>query len=297
MADQGQDDLRAGGSIVTLLTNLWQDNFVTGGIPYVVSPYSPPSPGSPVPFQNTVVQVPLPDFYNPAGDSIYSTGNSNDVPGNTQMDLLRFERDLAALESGPCRFRPITGVGIGPTFGNGYVGTLRPAVERSFSDMTAQRRLCRHCRRQSAAHRLSERLRGSRSVVGAVHDVRRRGLASRAAMGRSLHDQPLALDLSFAPDLGLEELPCAVGLGFQASYTFSKSIDDTSAVLGGFLNPRSGTILQASAQDPNNIRAEKAPSTFDITQAFSFSVIQEFRTRPRCRRHCALGTRLTRGGS
>jgi hypothetical protein len=64
-----------------------------------------------------------------------------------------------------------------------------------------------------------------------------------------------------------------LGLGFQTSYTFSKSIDDTSAAVGGLGQP-SGTIIQAAPQDPWNPGSDKGPSTFDVTHAFSSSVIQ-----------------------
>jgi hypothetical protein len=83
-------------------------------------------------------------------------------------------------------------------------------------------------------------------------------------------------------------------LGFQASYTFSKSLDDTSAVLGGFVSGSSGTVLQTSAQNPNDLRSEKGPSTFDVTHAFSFSAIQELPLE-RASLLRALGTRVSRG--
>ena len=59
----------------------------------------------------------------------------------------------------------------------------------------------------------------------------------------------------------------------QASYTYSKSLDDTSAVLGSLLGT-AGVILQTQPQNPWNPGAEKGPSTFDVTHAFSASVIQ-----------------------
>ena len=59
----------------------------------------------------------------------------------------------------------------------------------------------------------------------------------------------------------------------QASYTYSKSIDDTSAVLGGLLGA-SGTMLQTVPQNPWDPSAEKGPSTFDVTHVFAASVIQ-----------------------
>jgi hypothetical protein len=64
------------------------------------------------------------------------------------------------------------------------------------------------------------------------------------------------------------------GLGFQASYTFSKSIDDTSAVLGGVFSGAASTIL-TTPQNPRNVRGEKGPSTFDATHSFACSAIQE----------------------
>ena len=64
-----------------------------------------------------------------------------------------------------------------------------------------------------------------------------------------------------------------IGLNFAASYTFSKSIDDTSAVLGG-IPGSAGAILQTFAQNPLDERAEKGPSTFDVTHVFSVSVFQ-----------------------
>ncbi len=49
--------LHAGGSITTMLPNLWQDNFITGGIPLATSLYANALPGVPLPFQNRFVPV------------------------------------------------------------------------------------------------------------------------------------------------------------------------------------------------------------------------------------------------
>jgi len=65
------------------------------------------------------------------------------------------------------------------------------------------------------------------------------------------------------------------GLGFQVSYAFSKSLDDTSAVLGGFIAGASGALSQAAPQDPFHTRADKGPSTFDATHALNFSLFQD----------------------
>ena len=162
--------IRAGGAITTMLTNLFQCNFVTGGMPYVVTPYLTAVPGAPVPFSNSAVAVPLPDFYTPAGDLVYATGKSTDVPPNTEMDIPRFERDLAAL-SPDKQVRPVTGAGMDPNFRNGYIASYMAGVEHSFNDVTVNVRICRHCRYQAGPHRLSQCLWRSRSVLRPVLGV------------------------------------------------------------------------------------------------------------------------------
>ena len=63
------------------------------------------------------------------------------------------------------------------------------------------------------------------------------------------------------------------GTGLQVSYTYSKALDDTSSVMGGSI-AGAGVVLQTSSQDPWNPRAEKGPSTFDVTHVFTVSWIQ-----------------------
>ena len=46
--------LHAGGAITTIVPNLWQDNFLTGGIPLATSLYANALPNVPLPFQNSV---------------------------------------------------------------------------------------------------------------------------------------------------------------------------------------------------------------------------------------------------
>ncbi len=67
----------------------------------------------------------------------------------------------------------------------------------------------------------------------------------------------------------------ASGLGFQASYTFSKSIDDASAVVGGFIAGQSGAVAQTAPEDPFNARLDKGPSSFDVKHALAFSLFQD----------------------
>ncbi len=98
--------LHAAGSISTILPNLFQDNFATAGTPFVFIPYLSAAPGSPVAFENSVSRFDLPPAYTVGGQPIFATGNSRDVPPNTEMDVQRFQDDLAAVTPGH-QIRPL----------------------------------------------------------------------------------------------------------------------------------------------------------------------------------------------
>ena len=63
------------------------------------------------------------------------------------------------------------------------------------------------------------------------------------------------------------------GPGIQASFTWSKSIDDTSQVIGG--TGSTGAVAQGFPQNPFDNHPEKGPSSFDVTNKFSLSVDQD----------------------
>ncbi len=264
---------RAGGSISTILPNLWQDNVVTGGLPYVVTPLVTASPGSPIPFQNSVVSVALPQIYTPAGQVVFATGKSTDVAPNTEMDVLRFERDLAAL-SPDHQVRPLAVQSMSRSFRNGYIGSYTAGLERELGDVKV-----------SAAYVATVGVKLARidfpnGYGGAGPSVARYtlfdangqaqgGYGPIVLMSNRSHSTYHSLQTSASKN------SLRAGLGFQASYTFSKSIDDSSAVLGGVFSGVSSTILQTTPQNPFYLRGEKGPSTFDATHSFALSAIQE----------------------
>lgn len=263
---------RVGGSITTILPNLWQDNFIGGGTPYVVHSYVSAAPGLAVPFQNSVLTLRFPRFYSTDGDDIYASGSSMDVPPNTPLDVLRFERDLAASLPGN-QVRPLTGFSMAKNFQNGYIGTRTAGIERTISDVklsvsyvaTAGIKLVRLDYPNGYAG--ADPAHAPFTVFGA--DGSRMGFGPTYFIDNGSHSTYHALQT------GITKSSLRAGLGVQASYTYSKSMDDTSAVLGGFLSGSSGTLLQASAQNPANNRAEKAPSTFDVTHVFALTALQE----------------------
>ncbi|HWY05107.1 MAG TPA: TonB-dependent receptor [Candidatus Acidoferrum sp.] len=263
--------LHAGGAITTMIPNLWQDNFLTASIPFAFSPYITALPGVAVPFQDTFVPVNLPTAYTLQGQPVFRTGRSQDVAANTQIDLPRFQKDLDALTPGD-QVQLLTIVGIAKNFGNGYMGTWTTGLEHDFGDVklnvsyvaTAGIHLARVYSPNSyggadPAHAPFTQFNSAGQATG--------GFGQEQLMTSGSHSNYQSLQSSVSKN------SARAGLGLQASYTYSKSMDDTSAVLGGLFGT-AGTVLQTLPQDPWNPSAEKGPSTFDVNHVFSASVIQ-----------------------
>ncbi len=263
--------LHAGGSISTILPNLWQDNFLTAAIPYVFAPYITALPGVAVPFQNTFVPVNLPTAYTVQGQPIFATGRTQDVPANTEIDLPRFQNDLTALTPGH-QVQLLSITGIAKNFRNGYIGSWTAGIDHDFRDVKLNVSYVAttgiHLARVYSPNSYS----GAEPAFAPFTEFNSAGQATggygqELLMTTGSHSSYHSLQSSVSKN------SARAGLGLQASYTYSKSIDDTSAVLGGLFGT-AGVILQTLPQNPWNPSAEKGPSTFDVTHVFSASVIQ-----------------------
>src|ERR1022692_1921178 len=268
--------LHAGGGITTLLTNLYQDNVLTGGTPFVVYPRLTAAPGQFIPFGRTITPEQLPPVYTPSGSLVFASGDSKQVPGNTVMDVLRFEQDLAAL-SPDHQITPLSVFGMAQNFQNGYIGTWTAGVEQKLGGATLNAAYVGTAGIKlpvmdypngyigaDPASAPYTQFDSSGAIVG--------GYGSVVLMTNRSHSTYHSLQVSAQRDL------TASGLGFQASYTFSKSIDDTSAVFGGFVSGFSGAVNQTASQNPFDTRADKGPSNFDIQHALTFSLFQDLHT-------------------
>jgi hypothetical protein len=263
--------LHAGGALTTRLQNLWQENFLTASIPYVFNPYFTAQPGIPVPFSNTVVPEPLPPAYDIAGNQIFPNERSTDAKPNTIMDLQRYQDDVAAITPGHQTQLP-TLSGIARNFRNGSIASWTLSLEHDFHDFKA-----------SAGYVATEGIHlpyvfAPNSYTGAGPAFapftkfdsagnRIGGVSNISLIASDSHSSYHALQV------GVTKNSPRAGLGLQASYTYSKSIDDTSSVLGGSI-AGAGVVLQTYAQNPWNPRAEKGVSTFDVTHVFTVSWIQ-----------------------
>lgn len=281
----------AGGSIVTLVPNLWQDNSLTGAIPMAFSPYLAALPGAPVDFQNAVTSYDVPPLYTPQGNLVFPSADTKSVPANTEIDLQRFEDDLAAASPGK-QFHPLTIIGFTSNFRNGYVGTYSAGLEHSFGDLKVGADYVATI----GVHLPSEiypngfggaspgfapftNFNAAGQVVG--------GIANELLISSRSHSTFHSLQASAS------KTSARYGLGFSANYTLSKSLDDTSSVLGPGLSGAGNTQL-AIPQNPWDPGADKGPSTFDIRHILVFNAVEvlpfdrvEF-LRP-------LGTHLTSG--
>ena len=262
--------LHAGASIATLLPNLWQDNSLTAAIPYVFAPAIYAQPNEPINFQNQLVPLNLPTAYNIQGQPIFATGRTEDVPANTVFDYVRFQNDLNALAPGNVQLLGI--YGIAKDFGNGYVGSWTAGVDHDFHDF-----------KFSASYVATAGIHLPRFYNPNSYGGACQGFAPFTQFDSECHaiggfgPETIMTDGSHSSyhslQAGLTKNSARLGLGLQASYTYSKSLDDTSSVLGGLLGT-SGTVLQTGPQNPWEPWVEKGPSTFDVTHVFAASVIQ-----------------------
>lgn len=263
--------LHAGGAITSNVPNLWQDNFVTGGVPLATTLNTTALQGIPLSFSAAVVPVTLPDPYSTDGRLLFPNGDASHVAPNTQVDLMRYQNDLTDLTPGH-QVQLLSVAGIAQNFRNGYIGSWTAGIDHTFRDVTL-----------SVAYVATEGIHlaagyspNSYSGADPAHapftqfDAQGRaigGLGPESIMTSSAHSSYNSLQASVS-----KNSPRA-GLGLQASYTYGKSLDDTSTVLGGTFGA-SGVVLQTAPQNPWNQPAEKGPSTFDVRHVFAVSVIQ-----------------------
>ncbi len=246
--------------------NLWQDNFVTGNFPLVFQPVTTALPGIPVPFHNTAVPLALPPAYNINGQLLFPNGNSSNVPANTQIDLPSFQKDLAALTPGD-QTQLLTASVISREFSkrvychvhagcrstnrqskikSSHMWVRRVSILRVFSRRTAMQAPIPHMRAFTQFN-------SSGNAIG--------GFGPEMSHETGSHSDYNALQASFS------QTTSRIGLSYQASYTFSKSIDDTSAVLGGL--PANAGVISANpaARSPSS-QADKG--LLRLTSPMSF---------------------------
>jgi hypothetical protein len=269
----GKTSIHAGGGITTVPPNIWQDNLLTGGTPFVVYPRVTSTSAAPLAYGFQIQPSQLPRVYTTSGQDMFPGDKTTSVAANTVMDVDRFERDIATLLPDH-QIVPLNVSGIDRHFGNAYLDTWTLGVERSLSGLTADvgyvGTAAVHLARASFPNgypgadenfaRYTE-FDSSGAVAG--------GFGTEQLIEANSHSSYHALQAS------LQGTIAHGGPGLQASYTWSKSLDDVSSVAGGFIAGASGPVALAAPQNPFDTHAEKGPSSFDVAHSFTLSVAQD----------------------
>ncbi len=263
--------VNVGGGITTIPPNIWQDNFLTGSTPYVVYPRLAAARGAQFHYGFQVTPAQLPRVYTPAGEDIFAHRRPKDVPANTVLDVNRYEQDLAALLPGH-QITPLNLSAINPTFGNATLFTWTLGLERHFGGLDASAAYVGTTAEKLPAIDYPNGYTGASpefapytrfdadgNIIG--------GFGTESVVNNRSHSNYHALQTSLQGTIGRG------GPGIQASYTWSKSLDDSSVVIGG--TGSTGAVANGSPQDPRNIRAEKGPSNFDTKHGFTLSIAQD----------------------
>lgn len=284
--------VRAGGALMTIPPNIWQDNLLTGAAPYVDYPRLTASPGAPLLFGTQITPQELPGAYTPTGVNILASGNSKAVLPNTIWDINEFEQGIAALNPSH-QITPLNVSAISQDFRNAYLGTWSLALERSIAGLTADAAYVGTAGISLPAINFPNGYPGATPAFAPYTQFGASGqpiggFGTEMLMTNRSHSTYHALQTS------LQGTVPHGGPDIQASFTWSKSLDDVSTVIGGFVSGASGATAPAWPQNPFDTRADKGPSTFDIERALTVTAIQELHAdrlyilRP-------LGRTLTRG--
>jgi hypothetical protein len=266
------DHLRAhaGAGLTTIPPNIWQDNYLASGLPFVIYPRVTAAPAAQIPYGFQISPSQLPRVYTPAGADIFANG-TNDVPANTVLDVARLEQDIASLSGQPS---PLNAQGISRGFGNAGLGTWTLGLERSLGNVTASANYVGTTAWKLARISFPNAYPGATAAFAPFTEFNAAGVpvggfGTESVVTPTSHSSYHALQLSAAGQTGHG------GPGIQASYTYSKSIDDTSTVGGTSATSTVGAIAQAAPQNPFDTHADRGPSTFDQTHSFSLSLAQE----------------------
>lgn len=266
--------LHAGGAITTILPSPWLNNWLMGGTPYMLGPVTIANRDVPVEFHNSVVRPDLPELFTPAGEPLFQPGQPSDqVAPNTEFDVERFERDLAAAtQSGQINPYPLGSNA--QDFQNGYIETFIAGLEHDFGEIKFSASYVGTAGVKLASLVYVNGYYGAEPAFAPFTKFNAAGQVVGGVGTTSVITSP-SHSTFHSLQTGVAKTSARGGLGFTASYTFSKSLDDASTPLPGIFNSYSSGTIQTPPQDPRNLATEKGPSIFDVTHAFTLSFVQE----------------------
>jgi hypothetical protein len=262
---------RAGGGIMTIPPNLWQDNFLTGSTPFAVYPRLVAAAGAPIQYGFRITPSQLPPVYSVAGSNIFPSLDPKKVPVNTAMDVNRYEQNLAALTPGG-QVSDLTLSGIDPSFGDAALYTWTAGLERLLGSLTADLNYVGTASEKLPAVAFPNAYPGAGPAFASYSTFNSAG-AVTGGFGFENVIVAIAHSTYHALQASLSGTVPQGGPGIQAGFTWSKSIDNASGV--GFGTGSTGAVAATSPQNPFDYHPEKGPSAFDVTTAFSLSAAQD----------------------
>jgi hypothetical protein len=265
--------LRAGAAITTVPPNIWQDNQLTGAAPYVDYPRLTASRGAPLLYGTRITPQDLPGVYTPDGANILASGNSKDVPANTVWDIDRFAQEIAALTASH-RVSPLNVNAISQDFRNAYLETWSVVLEQAFGQLNASAAYVGTAGVSLPAVNFPNGYSGATAAFAPYTKFDSNGQAA-GGFGTEMLMTNRSHSTYHSLQTSLQGRVAHGGPQIQASVTWSKSLDDTSTVIGGFVSGASGALAPAWPQDPFHTSAEKGPSSFDVERAFTITAIQD----------------------
>jgi hypothetical protein len=263
--------VHAGAAITVIEPNIWQDNFLTGSTPFVVYPRRVSSSTAPISYGYQITPGELPQTYTPQGTNIFASGKTTTVAPNTVMDVDRYEKDIASLTSSSV-VSALNLSGIDRSFGNATLITWTTGLEQKVGNLTADASYVGTTSEKLPRTSFPNAYPGASPGFAPYTDFDSSGNVTGGfgvenIITATAHSTYHALQTSISGTVGHG------GPGVQASYTWSKSIDDTSQVVGG--TGSTGAVNIPFAQNPFDTHAEKGPSSFDVTHGFGLSLAQD----------------------
>ncbi|MBV9759923.1 MAG: hypothetical protein JO340_05120 [Acidobacteriaceae bacterium] len=284
--------LHAGASLATIPPNIWQDNFLTGAAPYVDYPRLTSAPGSPVRVGTQITPAELPPVYNLSGVDVLASGSSLTVPANTIWNVNRFEQELASA-TGTSSITPLNANAISQDFRNAYLGNWTFSLERALHGVSASAAYIGTAGIDLPGIDFPNGYPGATPQFAPYTQFNSAGqitggFGTDMLVTNRSHSTFHSLQTSLTGAIGSR------GPQVQANFTWSKSLDDTSSVIGPGIGSTSGVTALAWPQNPFDTSADKGPSTFDVERVLTFTAVQDLQAdgAPGLR---ALPRRLTRG--
>ena len=260
-----------GGGITVIPPNIWQDNFLTGSTPFAVYPRLLSASSEPIHYGFQLTPAELPNTYTPQGVNIFASGKTTSVAPNTVMDVNRYEQDVAALTPNGA-VSALNLSAIDRSFTNGTLYTWTAGLERKIGNLTADASYVGTAAEKLPRYSFPNAYPGATPAFAPHTEFDSAGnviggFGVENVIVADAHSTYHALQTSLSGSMGHD------GPGLQASYTWGKSIDNTSQVIGG--TGSTGAVASGFSQNPYDTRPEKGPSAFDVTNSFNLSVAQD----------------------